>query len=96
MQFIKYSSSGNDFLVFHTDVCDNGTRASLARRVCERHNGIGADGMVVLIPAKMWIMRMNGNFIMLMAQEPKCVGMQAEVWGITHTQRALLLEPIVF
>ncbi|WP_334085692.1 diaminopimelate epimerase [Helicobacter typhlonius] len=52
MQFIKYSSSGNDFLVFHTDVCDNGTRASLARRVCERHNGIGADGMVVLIPAK--------------------------------------------
>lgn len=49
MRFVKYSSSGNDFLIFQSFERDSGGRASLAKRVCERHNGIGADGMVVLL-----------------------------------------------
>ncbi|WP_104743966.1 diaminopimelate epimerase [Helicobacter cinaedi] len=49
MRFVKYSSSGNDFLICQSFERDNGGRSSLAKRVCERHNGIGADGMVVLL-----------------------------------------------
>lgn len=49
MRFVKYSSSGNDFLIFQSFERDDGSRSSLAKRVCERHNGIGADGMVVLL-----------------------------------------------
>lgn len=52
MKFIKYSSSGNDFLIFHTYSHDDGSRSTLAQEICERHNGIGADGMVAIIPAK--------------------------------------------
>lgn len=49
MRFVKYSSSGNDFLIFQSFERDSGERSSLAKRVCERHQGIGADGMVVLL-----------------------------------------------
>ncbi|PAF41469.1 diaminopimelate epimerase [Helicobacter sp. 11S03491-1] len=44
----KYSGSGNDFLIFHSFVQKD--RSHLAKILCDRHNGIGADGLVVLIP----------------------------------------------
>lgn len=50
MRFVKYSSNGNDFLIFTSCVRDDGSRAKLAQKVCDRHHGIGADGMVVLLP----------------------------------------------
>ncbi len=48
MQYSKYSASGNDFVIFHTFVKDD--YSALARELCHRQNGIGADGMIVLIP----------------------------------------------
>jgi diaminopimelate epimerase len=44
----KYSASGNDFAIFHTFSATD--RSKLAKRVCNRNEGIGADGMVVLLP----------------------------------------------
>jgi len=45
----KYSANGNDFVVFHTFVKED--RSLLAKELCHRQNGIGADGLIVLIPA---------------------------------------------
>jgi len=48
MQIRKYSASGNDFVIFHSlHVKD---RSELARHLCDRHEGVGADGMIVLLP----------------------------------------------
>ncbi len=48
MQVSKYSASGNDFVIFHAlKECDRG---ELAKKLCDRHEGIGADGMIVLLP----------------------------------------------
>jgi diaminopimelate epimerase len=44
----KYSASGNDFAIFHTFVKVD--RSGLARRLCHRQEGVGADGLVVLLP----------------------------------------------
>ncbi len=44
----KYNANGNDFVIFH-DKRRLG-RNELARLLCDRHRGIGADGMVVLVP----------------------------------------------
>jgi diaminopimelate epimerase len=44
----KYSASGNDFVIFHTFLEKD--RSELARRVCDRQNGVGADGMIVILP----------------------------------------------
>ena len=44
----KYSASGNDFVIFHTLKKEN--RSELAIKLCDRFNGIGADGLIVILP----------------------------------------------
>ena len=50
MILTKYSANGNDFVVFHT--FKKKDRHQLAKRLCHRQDGIGADGLIVLIPHK--------------------------------------------
>lgn len=48
MMIAKYSASGNDFVLFHSFItCD---RSELAKTLCDRQNGVGADGLIVLVP----------------------------------------------
>jgi diaminopimelate epimerase len=44
----KYSANGNDFVIFHSDVKED--RTELAKELCHRQDGIGADGLIVIIP----------------------------------------------
>ncbi len=45
LSMTKHHALGNDFLVvFEPRVAD---LAALARRMCDRHRGIGADGLLV-------------------------------------------------
>jgi len=44
----KYSASGNDFVIFHTFVKKD--RSDLAKMLCDRQNGVGADGLIVILP----------------------------------------------
>ncbi len=48
MTVTKYSANGNDFIIFHAQQKQN--RSELAKKLCHRQNGVGADGMVVLLP----------------------------------------------
>ncbi len=48
MVLSKYSASGNDFVIFHT--FRKKDRSELAKKLCNRQNGIGADGLIVLLP----------------------------------------------
>jgi diaminopimelate epimerase len=48
MTYAKYSASGNDFVIFHTFIQKD--YSSLAIELCNRTSGIGADGLIVLIP----------------------------------------------
>jgi diaminopimelate epimerase len=50
MQVSKYSASGNDFIIFHTDIKKE--RNELAKRLCDRHEGVGADGLIIVLPSK--------------------------------------------
>jgi diaminopimelate epimerase len=45
----KYNASGNDFIIFHTLLEQD--YASLAIKLCDRNDGIGADGLVVVLPS---------------------------------------------
>ena len=47
MNVVKAHAFGNDFLlVREQDLPPAGDRAALAREICERHRGIGADGLI--------------------------------------------------
>jgi diaminopimelate epimerase len=48
MNIAKYSANGNDFVIFHSDVKLD--RTELAKVLCHRQDGIGADGLIVLLP----------------------------------------------
>jgi diaminopimelate epimerase len=48
MHISKYNASGNDFVIFHT--FKKADRSELAKVLCHRQNGIGADGLIVLVP----------------------------------------------
>ena len=48
MKIAKYSANGNDFVIFHTSQREDFTQ--LAQELCHRQDGIGADGLIVVIP----------------------------------------------
>ena len=48
MTIFKYSANGNDFVIFHSDVKID--RTELAKELCHRQDGIGADGLIVIVP----------------------------------------------
>ena len=48
MQLSKYSANGNDFVIFHTFLKEE--RSHLAKELCHRQDGVGADGLIVLLP----------------------------------------------
>ena len=48
IRFAKYHGLGNDFVLVDGPLMD----AERARRLCDRHRGIGADGVVTLLPPR--------------------------------------------
>ena len=49
MKFYKYNACGNDFVIYE----DSGKkdRSILAKALCDRHDGIGADGLIAILPS---------------------------------------------
>jgi diaminopimelate epimerase len=52
MRFTKMQGCGNDFLVFDPGEVEGVDLPDLARRACDRHFGVGADGILVPIPSE--------------------------------------------
>ena len=48
MMLAKYSANGNDFVIFHA--FEKQDRSALAIELCNRQSGVGADGLIVLVP----------------------------------------------
>jgi len=48
MKVTKYSANGNDFVIFHSDTKKD--RSELAKKLCHRQDGVGADGLIVIVP----------------------------------------------
>ncbi|WP_276891496.1 diaminopimelate epimerase [Helicobacter japonicus] len=97
--FLKYSSNGNDFLIFTTHTSDDSSRSTLAQRVCERHNGIGADGMVAVIPTpnekytyKWEFYNADGSRAKMCGNASRSVGHYAYIEGIAPKQHHFLSE----
>jgi len=57
MKFSKLQATGNDFIFIDADEEHNWS--PLAKAMCHRHLGIGADGLIVLLPSKVADLRMR-------------------------------------
>ncbi len=65
MHFIKAHAYGNDFVYAGTDAVRGRQLELLARELCDRHTGIGADGLIVYEPcdggASMRLLNADGS-----------------------------------
>ena len=50
LPFWKMHGAGNDFVVLAADEAD-ASWGALAERVCDRHFGVGADGLIIALPS---------------------------------------------
>ena len=94
MEFFKYCGAGNDFVVL-----DNRDRRltdapALARRLCDRHFGVGADGLMLLEPPeqggdiKMVFYNNDGSPAEMCGNGARCICRHCHDFGLSgDTQR---------
>jgi diaminopimelate epimerase len=58
MRFTKMHGVGNDFIVFDPGEIEGADLPDLARRICDRHFGVGADGILVPAPSEIADLKM--------------------------------------
>ena len=58
MRFTKMHGCGNDFLLFDPGEVEGTDLHALARRACDRHFGVGADGILVPAPSEVADLKM--------------------------------------
>jgi len=58
MKFTKLQGAGNDFVLIETSDAERDW-SQLARAVCDRRFGVGADGLLLLLPSKIADFRMR-------------------------------------
>ncbi len=59
MRFLKMQGLGNDFILMENIGMSDDEISALAIRLCDRHFGIGADGLVILLPSQYADIRMR-------------------------------------
>jgi diaminopimelate epimerase len=89
LRFAKYHGLGNDFVLVEAPL----STPERARRICDRRRGIGADGLVTLLPprtpgaaATMHIMNSDGSVAEMCGNAIRCVAKHlAERQGLSGT-----------
>jgi diaminopimelate epimerase len=94
MTVTKYSANGNDFILFIAQ--EKRDRRKLAKRLCHRQNGVGADGMVVLVPHKDYdfeweFYNSDGSLANMCGNASRAVAHFAHEKGISRDGRAEFL-----
>ena len=79
MKLVKAHAFGNDFLLLREDEVPLGAdRPALARELCERHRGIGADGLIVYsarsaVAARMDLLNADGSYSEVSGNGVRCL-----------------------
>ena len=89
----KYSASGNDFVIFHTLVKKE--RSNLAQKLCNRHDGVGADGLVVVLPHSeydfQWqFYNSDGSIASMCGNASRAVAHYAFIEGLAQSEASFL------
>ena len=94
MTVTKYSGNGNDFVMFIAQ--EKQDRSELAKKLCHRQNGVGADGLVVLLPHPTYdfeweFYNSDGSYAAMCGNASRCVAHYAHEKGISKEGKAEFL-----
>ena len=96
MRFFKYQGLGNDFVLLDRREDPEEATADLARRVCDRRLGVGADGLVVLLPprrggdVRMSFRNADGSTAEMCGNGIRCLALHA--WDADREKRQWVVE----
>ncbi len=99
MKFVKYHGLGNDFIIVDADAEANIDFQAIAKLVCNRHFGVGADGLVPVSRTgeRSWKMRIynsDGTETEMCGNAARCVAHYLGVPGeIELKTRAWITRP---
>ena len=91
-KFTKWQGCGNDFVLFDCLQDDIEDYASVARKVCDRHYGVGADGILVVLPSaqadfRMRIFNTDGSEAEMCGNGIRCFARYIYDFGLTKETR---------
>ena len=86
MKLTKMHGLGNDFILFADPHVANKDYTDLAIRLCDRRTGIGADGLVIVVPSdtcdvRMRIINSDGSEAEMCGNGISCFAKYAYVHG---------------
>ena len=93
MRFTKMQGLGNDFLLIHGPVPEGA--APLSAALCDRHFGIGADGVIFVSPSRvadgsMRIFNADGSEARMCGNGIRCVGKYLYEQGLVPKDRMMV------
>jgi diaminopimelate epimerase len=91
INFWKMSGSGNDFVVIDNRKRTITAGSGLARQICHRQEGVGADGLLLLEPSRRAAFRMvyfnsDGSRASMCGNGARCLSWAAHAWGAVGTR----------
>lgn len=97
MKFIKMHGAGNDYVFvdcFAQPI--PGNPSALARRISDRHFGVGSDGLILICPSKiadarMWMFNADGSEAEMCGNGIRCVAKYLYDYGICR-KREMTIE----
>lgn len=89
VRFTKMHGAGNDFLIFDPEEVVGADLPGLARRACDRHFGVGADGILVPAPSetaglKMLYLNADGSPSEMCGNGLRCLARYARDRGLVE------------
>lgn len=89
MTFYKYQGAGNDFLIADNRDGNISLDSKTISHLCDRHYGIGADGVMLLSGSSLYDFRMeyfnsDGSGGMMCGNGGRCITAFAADLGYTH------------
>lgn len=107
-KFTKWQGCGNDFVLLNCIQEEPTDYAALSRKVCDRHYGVGADGILVVLPSekadfRMRIFNTDGSEAEMCGNGIRCFARYLYDYGLTNkteftveTGAGILVPEIVF
>lgn len=97
MQFSKWHGAGNDFVIVNgfKEKVAGLDLAAAGRKVCDRHFGVGADGLVFILPSdtadfRMQIINSDGSEAEMCGNVTRCVARYVYEQGMTDKTKVTL------
>lgn len=96
LTLVKAHAFGNDFLLIDARQLNSSTnRAALARATCDRHRGIGADGLIVFSgagPISMQLLNADGSYSEVSGNGVRCLAAWLAVRNALGTGESLDIQ----